>query len=151
MIITVDVAQLQLNTNQLLNIKGDYMKVKFIFYRDLLKVFGELSTKEFGFRRNLAIARFNANVLQKDFYPVELERIKIAQKFAEKSEDGQPIIENGSFKIPEDKRAEFTKSLEELLTYEVESDFEPFVIEELEKVNLSGNSVILLEASGFLK
>ena len=61
-------------------------------------------------------------LLNERFVQVEEERKQLAEEFAEKDEDGKPIVENDRYKIVGDNREQFQKEFEELMS-------EEFVIE----------------------
>ena len=61
-------------------------------------------------------------LLNERFVQVEEERKQLAEEFAEKDEDGKPIVEDDRYKIVGDNREQFQKEFEELMS-------EEFVIE----------------------
>lgn len=61
-------------------------------------------------------------LLNERLVQVEEERKQLAEEFAEKDEDGKPIVEDDRYKIVGDNREQFQKEFEELMS-------EEFVIE----------------------
>lgn len=61
-------------------------------------------------------------LLNERFIQIEEERKQLAEEFAEKDENGQPIIEDGRYKIVGDNIEQFRKEFEDLMS-------EKFVIE----------------------
>ena len=65
-------------------------------------------------------------LLQNRLKEVEEERVQLAKEYAEKDENGNPIVENNRYKITEKYKEEFFKEFEALMSEELVIEGENF-------------------------
>lgn len=65
------------------------------------------------------------------------QRTSICEKYAKKDDDGNPVVKNGAYDIPEDSILDFTKEVAELQKEEVTLDANKISLEEIENAGLS--------------
>ena len=65
-------------------------------------------------------------LLQNRLKEVEEERVQLAKEYAEKDENGNPIVENNRYKIAEKYKEEFFKEFEALMSEELVIEGENF-------------------------
>jgi hypothetical protein len=72
---------------------------------------------------------------------------KIIDEFVEKDENNKPVIENNTFKIPEEKTEDFNRKMAELLFLETEIDTEKIKVrlDDLPEGIVSATDLSLLE------
>lgn len=70
---------------------------------------------------------------------LEKARVKLVEKYSEEPEEGKERI------VSDDKKEEFQKEFEALLSEEVEIEFAPFSLAELGNISLSANDLVPLE------
>ena len=81
-----------------------------------------LAKKQLPVRLSYAIGR-NRDVFAKEYQRYETERIKMCEMFADKDEDGKPIVENNNYQMTDEARQELNEALEEFRnTTEVDID-----------------------------
>lgn len=83
-----------------------------------------------------AIAK-NVELLKKECRDLEQQRVKLCEMYADKDEEGKPIIEDGKFSFQEGEQQKFQMEYEELLKEEAALDFHMVDAVELEKCDLN--------------
>ena len=71
-----------------------------------------LARKQLPVRLSYAIGR-NRDAFAKEYQRYEAERIKMCEMFADKNEDGKPIIENNNYQMTDEARQELNQALDE--------------------------------------
>lgn len=71
-----------------------------------------LARKQLPVRLSYAIGR-NRDAFAKEYQRYEAERIKMCEMFADKDEDGKPIVENNNYQMTDEARQELNEALEE--------------------------------------
>lgn len=71
-----------------------------------------LARKQLPVRLSYAIGR-NRDAFAKEYQRYEAERIKMCEMFADKDEDGKPIIENNNYQMTDEARQELNQALDE--------------------------------------
>ena len=74
------------------------------------------------------------------------KRKEIVDLYAEKDENGQPVVENGMIRIYADKTSEASAAMQELESMEVEAPNIRFTLAELEGLELSIADMYALDA-----
>ena len=74
------------------------------------------------------------------------KRKEIVDLYAEKDENGQPVVENGMIRIAEDKRSEASAAMQELDGLDVVAPSIRFTLAELEGLELSVADMFALDA-----
>jgi hypothetical protein len=92
-----------------------------------LKDFEQARNLNFSTRRKLM--NFN-KVLQPEFELIREEASKITREFAEKDENGEPVIEENGFKFSEENKKVMMEKLGELEKEEISIEFEHFNLPE---------------------
>lgn len=106
----------------------------------------EISTKEFPGSTTFKIARL-IRELDKEIQLFEEERMKIANKYGEKDENGNLIPqENGTIKIPDDKVQECNEEFQALFNTQVEINANKLPIEIFDSVEMTPTQAMNLEA-----
>jgi len=77
-----------------------------------------------------------------EFQEFEKSRVALAEKFAEKDEQGKPVIKDNSYAM-EDKAA-YQAGFKELTEIEAEFDFPPLNLSQLEGVSIKGEVIFNL-------
>lgn len=108
------------------------MKIKLGGLRELTAELYPMQKKTFPVKISYAIMR-NIEALEKEFSAFEKQRIELCKTYANKDEDGNPVIKDGSYDIPSDVREDFNNELKELSDEEVEIDIRTISAEEFEK------------------
>jgi hypothetical protein len=105
----------------------------------------EISAKEFPGSTTFKIARL-IRELDKEIQLFEEERMKIANKYGEKDEDGNLIPqENGTIKIPEDKIQECNEELQALFETQIEINANKLPIEVFDSIEMTPTQAMNLE------
>lgn len=106
----------------------------------------EISTKEFPGSTTFKIARL-IRELDKEIQLFEEERMKIANKYGEKDENGNLIPqENGAIKIPDDKVQECNEEFQALFNTQVEINANKLPIEIFDSIEMTPTQAMNLEA-----
>ena len=106
----------------------------------------EISTKEFPGSVTFKIARL-IRELDKEIQLFEEERVKIANRYGEKDENGNLISqENGTIKIPEDKIQECNEEFQALFNTQVEINANKLPIEIFDSIEMTPTQAMNLEA-----
>jgi hypothetical protein len=106
----------------------------------------EISTKEFPGSTTFKIARL-IRELDKEIQLFEEERMKIANKYGEKDENGNLIPqENGTIKIPDDKVQECNEEFQALFNTQVEINANKLPIEIFDSIEMTPTQAMNLEA-----
>lgn len=106
----------------------------------------EISTKEFSGSTTFKIARL-IRELDKEIQLFEEERMKIANKYGEKDENGNLIPqENGTIKIPDDKVQECNEEFQALFNTQVEINANKLPIEIFDSIEMTPTQAMNLEA-----
>ena len=71
-----------------------------------------LARKQLPVRLSYAIGR-NRDAFAKEYQRYDAERIKMCEMFADKDEDGKPIVENNNYQMTDEARTELNEALEE--------------------------------------
>lgn len=106
----------------------------------------EISTKEFPGSTTFKIARL-IRELDKEIQLFEEERMKIANKYGEKDENGNLISqENGTIKIPDNKVQECNEEFQALFSTQVEINANKLPIEIFDSIEMTPTQAMNLEA-----
>lgn len=106
----------------------------------------EISTKEFPGSITFKIARL-IRELDKEIQLFEEERMKIANKYGEKDENGNLIPqENGTIKIPDDKVQECNEEFQALFSTQVEINANKLPVEIFDSIEMTPTQAMNLEA-----
>lgn len=108
------------------------MKIKLGGLRELTAELYPMQKKTFPVKISYAIMR-NIEALEKEFSAFEKQRIELCKTYANKDEDGNPVIKDGSYDIPSDVREDFNNELKELSDEEIDIDIRTVSAEEFEK------------------
>lgn len=73
------------------------------------------------------------------------QRTAICEKYAQKDDDGNPVVKNGVYDIPTEKLSNFTKEVTELQEENVVLDVKKITLEDIENVGLSAVQVEHIE------
>lgn len=93
--------------------------MKLIEAMNTLNLLQSLSGKAYPVKLSYAIA-LNISRLSDAVGPAEKQRIQVIEKYAEKDENGEAIIKDGNFCVPDEARDEMTAEVEQLLSEDVE-------------------------------
>lgn len=86
-------------------------------------------------------AKNEQEIYTEDFAKFERGRLEIVRSFSEKDENGNPVIANNSYSIPEDKQSEFAAEIEKYMSANQSvvdatnarmADFDKYITEEIE-------------------
>lgn len=83
--------------------------------------------------------------LEEEFELFNSSREKLLDKYAIKDEHGDPIVEDGNYKIELDRVDEFNQEVNNLLSTPVKIDLDPIALSEIESVEFTPNEIILIE------
>lgn len=116
------------------------MKIKLKEAANYATRLATLSKKVFPSKMSFAIS-YNAEMLQKEVERVEKERLKICEQYAEKDEEGKPVMDDNivdgkkvqSYKMSEENQKVFVEEYNDLLENEVELDIRKVKTSILEK------------------
>jgi hypothetical protein len=95
------------------------------------------STKVFPIKVSYAMAR-NFKVLAREAQLVEEERRKLCEKYADKDQDGNPAIDDGSYRMSSENRKQFAEEYADLLGTEIEADIIKISLGEIERGEETG-------------
>ncbi len=109
------------------------------------QVFTQVAQMKISSKLAYKIMKFCKSVdVEEEFY--NNKRIDIINTYAEKDDNGQPIInDNGSIRIVQDKLAEANAAMNELNGMDVEKPNIKFALSELEELQLSVADMYLLD------
>ena len=106
----------------------------------------EISSKEFPGSTTFKIARL-IRELDKEIQLFEEERMKIANKYGEKDENGNLIpLENGTIKISDDKVQECNEEFQALFNTQIEINANKLPIEIFDSIEMTPTQAMNLEA-----
>lgn len=88
--------------------------------------------KKFPVRVSYAIAK-NLKVLLKEHEDFEYSRIEICKDYAEKDEKGDPLVEDGSYVILDEKKQEFNEEIDSLARIDAELNIIKVDLSEFDK------------------
>lgn len=116
------------------------MKIKLREAAEYAARLATLSKKVFPSKLSFAIS-YNSEMLQKEIERAEKERLKICEQYAEKDEEGKPIMADSivegkkvqSYKFSEENQKTFLEEYNDLLDTEVEFDIRKVKTSILEK------------------
>ena len=108
------------------------MKIKLGGLRELTAELYPMQKKTFPVKISYAIMR-NIEALEKEFSSFEKQRIELCKAYANKDSDGNPVIKDGAYDIPDDVKEEFRKELADLSDEEIDIDIRTVSAEEFEK------------------
>lgn len=91
-----------------------------------------VQAKKFPVRVSYAIAK-NLKVLLKEHEDFEYSRIEICKDYAEKDEDGNSLVQDGSYVIPDEKKQEFNEEIDTLAKIEAELNIVKVDLSEFDK------------------
>ena len=83
--------------------------------------------------------------IEEEFDLFNDSRKKLIDQYALKDKEGDPITEDGSYKISPDKISEFNAEVSGLLDTVVKIDLDPIPIEEIENIEFTPNEIILID------
>lgn len=120
------------------------MKMKLKEVQERLKGLARMGTKTFPSKLSFAVS-YNIEKLQKESERIEKERKKLCEQYAEKDDDGNPVMVNSvvngntvkEYKMDEDGRKAFGEEYDALLDTEVSVEIRTVkteVVEQCEKV-----------------
>lgn len=95
-----------------------------------------IAEKKFPAKISYAIAK-NVELLKKEYQDLEQQRVKLCEMYADKDEEGKPIVEDGKFSFQEREQQKFQMEYEDLLKEEAVLDFHMVDAVELEKCDLN--------------
>lgn len=95
-----------------------------------INILGELNNAKLPIKVAYAITK-NVNKINSEIKPYNIEKLKLLDKYAEKNEKGEIIIENGHFKIKEECVENWNKEIKELLEIENEIDIHMIKLDDL--------------------
>lgn len=107
-------------------------------------IIDKISKISFSGRGAFAIARLTREI-NREFDVFEETRTKLVNKYANKDEAGELIINNGMVKIPADKMDDYHKELNEILKAELIINVEPLPFGWLENIELTPEEALALE------
>lgn len=108
------------------------MKIRLGELRELTANLYPMQKKTFPVKISYAIMR-NIEALEKEFSSFEKQRIELCKAYANKDSDGNPVIKDGAYDIPDDVKEEFRKELADLSDEEIDIDIRTVSAEEFEK------------------
>lgn len=73
-------------------------------------------------------------------------RLKLLNKYAVKDEGGQPVVENGNYKVLPESIANFNQEIAELLDAEVSFDLEPISLEEIGDIEFTPAEMLMIDS-----
>ena len=76
---------------------------------------------------------FAIEALEKEFSSFEKQRIELCKAYANKDSDGNPVIKDEAYDVPDDVKEEFRKELADLSDEEIDIDIRTVSAEEFEK------------------
>ena len=108
------------------------------------RVFGQLMQVKTSPKLAYKIMKFCKGIeAEEEFY--NNKRSEIIQMYATKDANGQPIIENGTVSIIEDKITEANAAMQELNNMDVDMPNVRFTLSELEELKLSASDMYALD------
>jgi len=110
------------------------MKIKIGVIRETLQAVGKLLEEGVSANNYFKVKKLFAKMVE-DAKLFEETRLNMCKKYSEKDKDGNPVMENGNFKIANIEQ--FNKEMQELINNEVEYEFEPIPISEAGEVKLN--------------
>lgn len=108
------------------------MKIRLGELRELTANLYPMQKRTFPVKISYAIMR-NIEALEKEFSSFEKQRIELCKAYANKDSDGNPVIKDGAYDIPDDVKEEFRKELADLSDEEIDIDIRTVSAEEFEK------------------
>ena len=108
------------------------MKVKLGELKEMVTGLYAIQGKKFPVKISYAIAK-NVKKLAEEHADYEKQRIKLCEEFANKDNDGNPILIDGKYDIPEQNLEEFNDSVNELRDAEIDVDIHFVSFSELDK------------------
>ena len=83
--------------------------------------------------------------IEEEFDLFNESRRKLINRYAIKDEHGEPISDNGSYKIVPELVDDFNNEVNGLLETIVKIDLDPIPIEEIENIEFTPNEIILID------
>ncbi|MCD6436250.1 MAG: hypothetical protein J7L15_07660 [Clostridiales bacterium] len=117
------------------------MKVKLVEIKNAEEPLKKIVNKELNIRVAYKLAKL-LKVFSSELVVIEEARIKLVRKFAE-------IDEDKIMKVPQEKTQEFMSEFIEFLQEEIDIDFEPIDISEIEDITFTASDMLKVEK--FLK
>ena len=108
------------------------MKIRLGELRELTANLYPMQKRTFPVKIGYAIMR-NIEALEKEFSSFEKQRIELCKAYANKDSDGNPVIKDGAYDVPDDVKEEFRKELADLSDEEIDIDIRMVSAEEFEK------------------
>lgn len=124
------------------------IKVKLIDLLNSASILQRLTAIDFKAKTSWQIYKLIA-AAEKEMNAFQDTRMKVVQKYAEKDENGEMVVKNDEYKIPDDQMENFTNEINELLMSEVELNASPIPLEDLDAANFKPTEMIIMEP--FLK
>ena len=119
--------------------------MKITMLLDTKSIFDKIGQVKIAPRLAYKIMKFYKSVeVEEEFY--NNKKNEIIALYAEKDENGQPIVENNIVKIVKDKIVDANKAMFELNNTEVETPSIKFTLDELEGIELSVADMYTLDA-----
>lgn len=122
------------------------MKIERAKLGKVFDVFNELKEIAFNFNRSVEIARFISNVLNVELQNFEQKRIEVCQKFVIVDEQGNPVLEDGKFKMSETAQKSFNDEMTIILNEVIDLPFDNLFTEG-EFMKLQIKPSVILELS----
>lgn len=108
------------------------MKVKLGELKEMVTGLYAIQEKRFPVKISYAIAK-NVKNLAEEHADYEKQRIKLCEEFANKDKDGNPILIDGKYDIPDCHLEEFNDVVNELRETEIDVDIHSVSFSELDK------------------
>ena len=120
------------------------MQLKIIDIINLLPLYGTIKDLVLPIKTSYKLSKlFKALNKENEFYKDSMN--KLINEYSVKDNQGKPLMTNDGVKIQESRLNECQEKVNELLEWEVTIPDIKFAVEELEKMNLSMESFMLLE------
>ena len=124
------------------------IKVKLIDLLNSAGVLQRLTTIDFKAKTSWQLYKL-ISAAEKEIGTFQDTRMKVVQKYAEKDENGEPIVNENEYKIAEGQMDAFTNEINELLMSEVELNVSPIPLEDLDAADFKPTEMVIMEP--FLK
>lgn len=109
-----------------------------------VQILQTITQRQLPVKASYAIAK-NITIINRELKVFESEKMKIVNEFAVKDKDGNPEIENNSYKIIEGKEKECNSKINELLDIEVDVEIRTFNINSIENMNFSPSELLEID------
>ena len=124
------------------------IKVKLIDLLNSASVLQRLTTIDFKAKTSWQLYKL-ISAAEKEIGTFQDTRMKVVQKYAEKDENGEMIVNENEYKIADGQIEAFTNEINELLMSEVELNVSPIPLEDLDAADFKPTEMVIMEP--FLK